>query len=51
MTLDIQVTVAASSESTAYYDWTVNQAGTYTVAIGLLPTDPSAFDKAIIVVS
>jgi hypothetical protein len=53
MTFDvIQATVAGSSESTPYYDWTVpNQAGTYTVSIGPLPTVPLAFDKATIVVS
>ena len=48
----IQINVAGTSESTAYYDWTVpNQAGTYTVTVGLLPTKPLAFDMATIVVS
>lgn len=48
----VPVKVAASSETTVYYDWTVaNQAGTYTVAVGLLPTGPSAFEMATIVVS
>jgi len=33
----VQVQVAASSQSTTYYDWTVpNQSGTYTVTVGLL---------------
>lgn len=48
----VPVKVAALSETTVYYDWTVpNTTGTYTVAVGLLPTGPSTFDIANVVVS
>ena len=48
----IQVKVTGNSQSTAYYDWTVpNSTGTYSVSAGLLPSEPSAFDKATIQVS
>lgn len=48
----VPVNATATSDTTAYYTWTVpNQAGTYTVTVGLLPTGPSAFDTANIVVS
>jgi len=48
----VPVNAAATSDTTVYYAWTVpNQAGTYTVTVGLLPTGPSAFDTANIVVS
>jgi hypothetical protein len=48
----IQLKVAATSQSTAYYDWTTpNQSGTYTVMVGLLPPKPAAFDAATIQVT
>ena len=53
LTFDVvQVKVAASLQSTAYYDWSVpNQAGSYTIMVGLLPTQPAAYDSATIQVS
>jgi hypothetical protein len=48
----VQLKVGATSQSTAYYDWTTpNQSGTYTVMVGLLPTKPAAFDAATIQVT
>jgi hypothetical protein len=44
-----QLNVPASTSYTAYYDWTPpNQAGSYTVSVGLLPPQPAAFDTATI---
>ena len=48
----VRVKVTANSESTGYYDWTVpNSAGVYSVTVGLLPTEPTAFDSSTIQVS
>jgi hypothetical protein len=48
----IQLKVAATSQSTAYYDWTApNQSGTYAVLVGLLPPKTTAFDTATMQVS
>ena len=45
----IQVQVAASSQLTTYYDWTVpNQPGTYNVTVGLLSTKPGGTDTGTI---
>lgn len=45
----IQVQVAASSQVTTYYDWTVpSQAGTYTVNVGLLSTKPGGTDTGTV---
>ncbi len=48
----VQMKVTANSESTDYYDWAIpNSAGVYTVTVGLLPTEPTAFDTTTIQVS
>jgi hypothetical protein len=48
----IQVQVAASSQATAYYDWTVpNQPGTYSITIGLLPPTAAGIDIGTIQVT
>jgi hypothetical protein len=45
----IQVQVAASSQLTTYYDWTVpNQPGTYNVTVGLLSTKPGGTDTGTV---
>jgi hypothetical protein len=45
----IQVQVGASSQLTAYYDWIApNQAGAYTVTLGLLSTKPGGTDTGTI---
>ena len=45
----IPVQVAASSQLTSYYDWTVpSQAGTYTVNIGLLSLKPGGVDTGTV---
>lgn len=45
----VQVHVAASLQLTTYYDWTVpNQAGTYSVTVGLLSANPGGIDTATI---
>ena len=48
----IQVQVAASSQATAYYDWTVpNQSGAYSIVIGLLPPTSAGVDTGTIQVT
>ncbi len=45
----VQLKVAATPQSTAYYDWAApNQAGTYGVVVSLLPATPTAFDAGTI---
>lgn len=45
----IQAQVAASSQVTTYYDWTIpSQAGTYTVNVGLLSTKPGGTDTGTV---
>lgn len=45
----VQVNVAATSDSTAYYGWTApNQSGAYTVTVSLSPSTPSGLSTATI---
>jgi hypothetical protein len=45
----VQLGVTATSQGTAYYDWTApTQPGSYTVTVGLLPPKPNAFDTGTI---
>jgi hypothetical protein len=48
----IQVQVAASSQSTAYYDWTIpNQSGAYVIIVSPVPPQSAAYATATVQVS